>query len=177
MNNLVEALKTKAKPTRLGGDCAACTALLDTTSTTTTPTAATTTTAAVAVVECDSCRQKMEPRDVFPRTYEWIAGKFGAAHFPLLLRKGCYPYDHLNDHRKLRERCLPPIEAFYNFLTDSPISPSEYRFAQTVWSSLGLETMEQFCEIYLSLDTLLLGDILVDFQNLSLRYYKLDGLR
>ena len=137
----------------------------------------TTTMAAVVVVECDSCRQKMEPRDVFPRTYEWIAGKFGAAHFPLLLRKGCYPYDHLNDHRKLRERCLPPIEAFYNFLTDSPISPSEYRFAQTVWSSLGLETMEQFCEIYLSLDILLLGDILVDFQNLSLRYYKLDGLR
>lgn len=36
--------------------------------------------------------------------------------FTLLLKKGIFPYDYIDNWSKLEENELPPMEAFYNKL-------------------------------------------------------------
>ena len=63
----------------------------------------------------------------------------------------------MNDWSKLEETQLPPKEAFFNFLRKEPISDDNYAHAERVWRELGFTKMEEFCEMYLSLDILLLS--------------------
>ena len=52
---------------------------------------------------------------------------------------------------------MPAKEHFFNTLTDSPISTAEYEHAANLWKDLKFETLSQFCAMYLTLDTVLLG--------------------
>ena len=45
--------------------------------------------------------------------------------FDLLLRKGVYPYDYMNSAERLAGP-LPPIEEFFNKLTDTACSDADY---------------------------------------------------
>ena len=63
----------------------------------------------------------------------------------------------MNDWSKLEETQLPPKEAFFNFLRKEPISDDNYAHRERVWRELGFTKMEEFCEMYLSLDILLLS--------------------
>ena len=46
-------------------------------------------------VYCSSCTDKDEMKDVFKRTYAYVADKFGKQHFPLLTSKQIYPYRYI----------------------------------------------------------------------------------
>jgi len=50
----------------------------------------------------------------------------------LLLRKGVYPYDHVDCIGRLDETRPPPKSAFYLKLNDADISDEDYNHAQTV---------------------------------------------
>ena len=67
-------------------------------------------------------------------------------------------YSYMNDWSKLEETQLPPKEAFFNFLRKEPISDDNYAHGERVWRELGFTKMEEFCEMYLSLDILLLSE-------------------
>lgn len=104
--------------------------------------------------------------------------KFTKAHFKknfhLMSAKGIFPYDYITSFEKLNETSLPPIDAFYNALTDSHITEEQYKHAQNVWEKTNCETLEDYARIYLESDVLLLSDVMENFRDLAMSIYKLD---
>ena len=86
-------------------------------------------------------------------------------HFPdsemydLLTCKGIYAYDYYCSGARLSEVKLPPIEAFYNSLTNSECTAEEYEFAKKVWSKGNCKNGWDYCRLYLASDVLTLLDI------------------
>ena len=50
----------------------------------------------------------------------------------LLLRKGVYPYDYVDNASKLQDTTLPPKATFYSMLSDEDISDDDYQHAQNM---------------------------------------------
>ena len=76
-----------------------------------------------------------------------------ASKVPLLLRKGVYPYDYMDDVSKFQERQLPPKEAFFSQLTEEHISDEDYKHAQTVFIRFHLlQTLGEYHDLYLLSD-------------------------
>ena len=86
------------------------------------------------------------------RNFKQLAAGFGYAAEPVpaferLLRKGVFPYDWFDDWRKLSQTTLPTKEEFYNLLTQSAISDTEYQFAQTMWAEYKCATFRDYLEL------------------------------
>lgn len=78
--------------------------------------------------------------------------KFTKAHFQknfdLMSAKGIFPYDYITSIEKFKETSLPPIEAFYNALTNFHITEEQYKDAQNVWKKTNCETLKDYSGIY-----------------------------
>ena len=94
----------------------------------------------------------------------------------LLLRKGVYCYDYMDGANRFEETALPPKAAFYNKLTQSHISDADYAHAQLVWKKMDIKTMQEYHDLYLLTDVLLLADCFESFRALSMENYDLDPL-
>ncbi|XP_041351034.1 uncharacterized protein LOC121370009 [Gigantopelta aegis] len=93
----------------------------------------------------------------------------------LLLRKGVYPYDFMDDESKFNMSQLPAQAEFYNSLTDSDISDEDYEHVHQVWTTFDLKTMGEYHDLYMKTDVLLLADVFENFRNMCLDYYDLDS--
>ena len=67
----------------------------------------------------------------FPSIYQLCNGDLNK--FVLLLSKGVYPYEDMDNWEKFDETTLPPKEAFYSILNLENISDEGYAHAQKVW--------------------------------------------
>ena len=65
-----------------------------------------------------------------PSIYQFCNGDLNK--FILLLRKGVYPYEDMDDWEKFDETTIPPEEAFYSELNLEGISDADYSHAQNV---------------------------------------------
>ena len=92
----------------------------------------------------------------------------------LLIRKGVYPYDYMDNFDKFNETKLPPINKFYSKLYDSNVDKKDYAHAQKVWSHFGFKNMGEYHDLYLKTDVVLLADIFENFRDVCLKNYKLD---
>ena len=81
-----------------------------------------------------------------------LKGYIEASKVPLLLRKGVYPYDYMDDMSKFQERQLPPKEAFFSQVTEEHISDEDYKHAQTVFIRFHLKTLGEYHDLYLLSD-------------------------
>ena len=70
---------------------------------------------------------------------------------------------------------LPPIDAFYSSLSEETITPEEYERAQKVWREFNIENMQQYHDLYLNLDVLLLADVFENFRQTCSIDYGLDS--
>lgn len=96
----------------------------------------------------------------------------------LLLRKGVYPYSFATSVKKLRKtKELPPKEAFYNDLTDTPVSDEDYEHAQKVWREFGVSNMMEYTTLYLRTDTLLLAEAMTELRRTMWKDFELDLTR
>ena len=108
--------------------------------------------------------------------FRYLVESCTTSHFDLIRRKGVYPYDHMDNAGRFDETELPSQEVFYNKLSDSSCSNSDYAHAVNVWDAFGCETMGDYHDVYLQLDVLLLADFFEKFRRTCLEFYKLDPL-
>lgn len=89
-------------------------------------------------------------------------------------KKGVFPYSYMSSLSRLQDRELPPIACFKNDLSGEDLPEEDYALAQKVWSVFECETMQDYMEIYLLCDVLLLADVFEAFRSKSLVDYGLD---
>ena len=124
--------------------------------------------------KCKKCqgtsRRKLEIDPIFQNL------RFGLTdeQFRLLLRKGVYPYEYMDDWSKFGENQLPPIESFYSKLNLSGISECDYDHAQRVWSEFDMKSLGEYHDLYLKTDVLLLANVFETFRRTCLEHYQLD---
>ena len=92
----------------------------------------------------------------------------------LLKRKGVYPYDYIGTFEKLSEKQLPPRQDFYSELNESEISENDYTHAQKVWETFEMKTLQDYHDLYLKTDVLLLADVFENFRDVCQENYKLN---
>ena len=92
----------------------------------------------------------------------------------LLLRKGVYPYEHMDSWERFADTQLPPKASFYSKLTGNHISKEDYTHAQNVWEVFGCQNMGDYCDLYCRTDVLLLADVFETFRKTCMGQYSLD---
>ena len=68
--------------------------------------------------------------------------------FALLLRKGVYPYEYMDNWRRFKEESLPDKEYFYSKLNGEHITDEDYAHAQKVWSTFKIKNLGEYHDIY-----------------------------
>ena len=99
---------------------------------------------------------------------------YSELQYDLLTRKGVYPYEYVNSWDRFEETQLPPISAFYSNLNMSSISEEDYQHAQRVWEKFGTHNLEDYHDLYLRTNVVLLANVFEAFRDTCLRHYKLD---
>ena len=99
---------------------------------------------------------------------------FREIDIPLLLNKGCLPYEYIDSWDKFEERNLPPIECFYSHLTKKTVSEATYHRLEKIWNNFECSTLGEFHDIYLKVDVGLLASVFQNFRSTSLKQFGLD---
>lgn len=76
---------------------------------------------------------------------------------------------------KLEETSLPPEDDFYSTLGETGITDNAYEHAKKVWGHFGCKTLEDYSDIYLNIDVMLLADVFENFQDIFMSTYNLDS--
>ena len=92
----------------------------------------------------------------------------------LLLRKGVYPYEYMDDWDRSDEEKLPDKSDFYSSLNMEEISEIDYRHPKKVFNKFNIKNLGEYHDLYAQNDTLLLADVFENFRNICLKIYKLD---
>ena len=94
--------------------------------------------------------------------------------FILLLRKGVYPYEYMGSWQRFDETSLPNKEVFYSNLNMEDITDVDYRHGKAVFEYLINKNLDDYHDLYVQSDTLLLADVCKNFRNMCIEVYELD---
>ena len=130
------------------------------------------------IFKCFNCKQYYE-KDFnkelikrFASTYEFCNKDL--KNIILLLRKGVYPYEYMDNWERLNETSLPNKESFYSNLNIENIDDIDYRHGNNVFKRFKLKNLGEYHDLYVQNDTLLLADVFENFRNTCLKVYELD---
>ena len=139
------------------------------------------------ILECYNCKQRYKKKfnekliKRFASTYEFCNNDTAELSyserinkFILLLRKGVYPYEYMDNWERFSEISLPSKEDFYSNLNMEDISHIDYRHANNVFKVFKLENSGDYHDLYVQSDTLLLADVFNNFRDMCLKEYELD---
>ncbi|XP_041377440.1 uncharacterized protein LOC121389858 [Gigantopelta aegis] len=107
--------------------------------------------------------------------FKYLRGHF-PDHVDLLTRKLLYFYEYVDSFEKPEETVFPSRDGFYSFLTEETVTEEEYLFERGIWDTFHCQSVREFMELYVSVDTLILTDVMEAFRDMCLQYYKLDPL-
>ena len=94
--------------------------------------------------------------------------------FVLLLRKGVYPYEYMDNWERFNETSLPKKESFYSNSNIENIEGIDYRHGNNVFKRFKLKNLGEYHDLSVQSDTLLLADVFENFRNTCLKVYELD---
>ena len=124
---------------------------------------------------CEQYYKKKFNKDLiksFASTYEFCNKDLNK--FILLLRKRVYPYEYMDSWKRFNETSLPSKEDFYSYLNMENIDDIECRHGNNVFKRFELENLEQYHDLYVQSDTLLLADTFENFRDMCIKEYELD---
>ena len=129
------------------------------------------------IFRCFSCKKNYE-KDFnkelikrFANTYNFCSKDLNK--FILLLRKGVYPYEYMDNWERFDET-IPDKESFYSSLNMENISDIDYRHGNNVFKKFKLKSLGEYHDLYVQSDTLLLADVFENFRNMCTKVYELD---
>ena len=93
--------------------------------------------------------------------------------FTLLLWKGVYPYEYMDDWEKFNEKSFPEKEDFYNHLNMEDITNADYAHARNVCKEFEIKHLAEYHDLYVQSNTLLQADVFENFRNMCLEIYEL----
>ena len=116
-------------------------------------------------LECQDISYKPLPPliDKFPNTYRLIDND--NQKVILLLRKGDYPYEYIDDCQRFNDTKLPSIEDYYSNYHLKHISKKYYNHAKNVWNTFEIKNLGEYHDLYVQSET---------FRNKCIKYYELD---
>ena len=129
------------------------------------------------ICKCFNCKQYYEKyfnKELIKRlavTYEFCNKDLNK--FILLLRKGVYPYEYMDNWERFDET-LPSKESFYSNLNMENIDDIDYRHGNNVFKRFKLKDLGEYHDLYVQSDTLLLADVFENFRKTCLKVYELD---
>ena len=100
--------------------------------------------------------------------------EYNENQYKLLIKKGIYPYEYMNNWDKFKENELPPREAFYSKLNMVGVREENYEHTKRVWKEFGLKDLEEYHDLYLKTDVILLANVFEAFRKVCLKNYGLD---
>ena len=95
----------------------------------------------------------------------------------MLLRKGVYPYEYMDDWEKFNETTLPEKEEFYSNLNMEDITDADYMHAKRVCKDFEIKYLGECYDLYLKSNTLLLADAFKNFRKMFLKTFRLDSAK
>ena len=99
---------------------------------------------------------------------------YNESQYKLLIWKGIYPYEYVDDWNRFKETALPPKEAFHSKLNMFGVSDQDYKHACRVWREFGLKDFGEYQDLYLKTDVILLVNTFEAFRKVCLDNYGLD---
>ena len=92
----------------------------------------------------------------------------------LLIRKGIYPYEYMDNWGRFEETTLPPVSSFHSKLNMSGVSNQDYEDVCKVWRDFGIGNLGEYHDLYLRTDVILLANVFKSFRKVCLDNYGLD---
>ena len=124
---------------------------------------------------CNTYNKKKFNKDLikkFRNTYSFCDNDINK--FVLLLRKGVYSYEYVDNWEKFDETSLPNKGDFYSNLNMEDINDIDDRHVNNVFNRFELEYLGQFHDLFVQSDTLLLADVFENFRDMCIKVHELD---
>ena len=94
--------------------------------------------------------------------------------FALLLRKGVYSYEYMDEWNRFNEDKLPDKESFYTELNKKHITNEDYAHAQKVWNTFNIKNLGEYDDLYVQSDAVLLADVFDNLRDKCREIYRVD---
>ena len=130
--------------------------------------------------KCLSCNKNYsnkineELKKRFKNTFEFSNNDINK--FILLLRKGVYPYEYMDESEKFNETTVPEKEEFRSNLNIEDITDADYMHAKTVRRDFEIKNLREYHDLHLKRDRLLLA-VFKNFRKMCLKIYHLDPVK
>jgi hypothetical protein len=97
-------------------------------------------------------------------------------HGRAFTQKGVCPHDYVNTFSKFKNTCLLSKNEFYSELNNFNISDEEYSHALKIWKEFDCQTLQDYLDLYLKIDILILAGVFECFRKQCHQDYGLDPL-
>ena len=92
----------------------------------------------------------------------------------MLLRKVVYPYEYMDSWEKFDKTTLPAKEAFSSNLSFDDINDEVYLQAKKTEGEFEIKNLDEYHNLHVQTDTLLLADVFENFRNQCIEIHGLD---
>ena len=80
----------------------------------------------------------------------------------------------MDSWKRFKEESLPDKESFYSELNNEHITDEDYAQARKVWDTFKVKNLDEYLDLYVQSDTLLLADVFENFRDKCIDMYELD---